>query len=1098
MEQKNKFDATPNISDLLEAYIENAKDIEGVVVGLAKSVDAISKKVDAKQFKKSSQQVKELLVGINDYMGLLGDVIQELSSPKNGIKFDDDFAKAMLGIDKKLQEDAAKATNDKQKDTLEEMMRITKSSSIPQQILAFSSVIGELFKSFDKIGSFVANPKSLVLFEMNMKLMRKNLIKVINVISDTLKNLDSSQIKDALSYLVAEPDSIKTTITNLENEQSKEKLTENITESTKGRQGLMDVILGIMNVFQLMNSLQFPSILKFKIRLGRNMRQLSMLWDSMSDFISGNEFDSKKMTEINKVFETLPELYITIQSITEKINEIGTPKNKRRANRAKTVIDLIFGVNTKGGSILVTIGEAVSTKEFNAFTSDDVLEKLKNFQANIKKIKDIAISISIIGLLAAPMLLGIVGLAVLQGALKVLFWMFNKETLEKVSESEQAITKIALIAVLLSTSVMILALTGQLVSESIDDFAMVVLYLITVTIMFSIIGLIVNLMDEINVTQSVLWIAGTLGLLSLTVIILVLSGKLIEEEWDSIWKVLAFLGALTVAFVILAVVSKFIQEGSKSMIMIAASVAILSAVVYILIGASYLVQEQWTPILQVLALMGILVAAVIGVAYAGTLVTAGAAVLMALGASMTILVVSLIILVNAVEKVQKLGIKDTEEAKEIMKIPIAIIWGAVEYASHLKTELIIKGTAKIMALGAVSFAISNMADTIQKFAELRIPIKFDKFGRPVAFKPMTKDEFNAATENIKTILTTIISTIGSDELKDNLNNLNKKAAKNIGLIMDNTAGVVNLIDAIEKAVKFDDETIEKGVGNLQELISAYLTTLQRLFVGDGELVEKSWFGKRSFKLEITKPPMIDASKLKTSIKTLKDLQKTLDPVNALMSSIDQMSKPTEDTASNIGKIVQAYAIGILGDGTNKNKGLQIDAKSYEKVNVLRKLVTEQERIANIKPDNFQKNTENFVKFVDKANSIDTNKIRSIRDMFEQMAHFSESVAGDFDKLADVLSEKLVDILEKLHGTLKSISESEPANSFTSTTETTNKTTVETKQEQSDANKQEQERIKTLENQKAQDIRDINNAITEITELLKQVKNNTEKRKGFEF
>ena len=41
-------------------------------------------------------------------------------------------------------------------------------------------------------------------------------------------------------------------------------------------------------------------------------------------------------------------------------------------------------------------------------------------------------------------------------------------------------------------------------------------------------------------------------------------------------------------------------------------------------------------------------------------------------------------------------------------------------------------------------------------------------------------------------------------------------------------------------------------------------------------------------------------------------------------------------------------------------------------------------------------------------------------MFEQMAEFSKSVHGDFDRLADVLSEKLCDVLEKLQKTLDDI------------------------------------------------------------------------------
>jgi Icc-related predicted phosphoesterase len=87
---------------------------------------------------------------------------------------------------------------------------------------------------------------------------------------------------------------------------------------------------------------------------------------------------------------------------------------------------------------------------------------------------------------------------------------------------------------------------------------------------------------------------------------------------------------------------------------------------------------------------------------------------------------------------------------------------------------------------------------------------------------------------------------------------------------------------------------------------------------------------------------------------------------------------------------------------------------------LRFLIDQQERLSKFNTASLQKNTDNFVKFIDKANSIDVDKIKTVRDMFEQMSRFSESVNGNFEKLSEVLSEKLVDILEKLHITLQDL------------------------------------------------------------------------------
>jgi hypothetical protein len=118
-----------------------------------------------------------------------------------------------------------------------------------------------------------------------------------------------------------------------------------------------------------------------------------------------------------------------------------------------------------------------------------------------------------------------------------------------------------------------------------------------------------------------------------------------------------------------------------------------------------------------------------------------------------------------------------------------------------------------------------------------------------------------------------------------------------------------------------------------------------------------------------------------------------------------------------------------------NTGIVVDYYNYlvrEKINriatkvkekkfqVLSTIIDEQERFANINTQQLQQNTDNFVRFVDRANSIDVEKIKTVRDLFKEMTGFSKSIRGDLGKLADILSEKLVDVLEKLNDTIKEI------------------------------------------------------------------------------
>ena len=63
--------------------------------------------------------------------------------------------------------------------------------------------------------------------------------------------------------------------------------------------------------------------------------------------------------------------------------------------------------------------------------------------------------------------------------------------------------------------------------------------------------------------------------------------------------------------------------------------------------------------------------------------------------------------------------------------------------------------------------------------------------------------------------------------------------------------------------------------------------------------------------------------------------------------------------------------------------------------------------------NVTKSLNECGKFVQKINSIEVNKIKYTAEMFKRMAEFSNSIRGNFDKLAEALGEKLLPVLEEL-------------------------------------------------------------------------------------
>lgn len=77
------------------------------------------------------------------------------------------------------------------------------------------------------------------------------------------------------------------------------------------------------------------------------------------------------------------------------------------------------------------------------------------------------------------------------------------------------------------------------------------------------------------------------------------------------------------------------------------------------------------------------------------------------------------------------------------------------------------------------------------------------------------------------------------------------------------------------------------------------------------------------------------------------------------------------------------------------------------------LNTSIDSVGKINSKQFESNIDNYVRFVDKVNTVEVSKLEKSAQMFQQMANFSNSIKGNFEKLAESLSEDLMPILEEL-------------------------------------------------------------------------------------
>ena len=229
--------------------------------------------------------------------------------------------------------------------------------------------------------------------------------------------------------------------------------------------------------------------------------------------------------------------------------------------------------------------------------------------------------------------------------------------------------------------------------------------------------------------------------------------------------------------------------------------------------------------------------------------------------------------------------------------------------------------------------------------------------------------------------------------------------------------------------------------------------------------------------------------LETVMSSCSGLKNLVDVIKEV-SNYDNAKIITE--VGKVGTFVTEY-ISVYSKITGEN-GIKSNKVSEERFEMFKDFVEETKKFTSIKSDVLKANVDSFTTFVDKANSIDTNKIKTVKDMFAEMAELSKSLKGDFDKLADVLSDKLVVVLEKLQETISGIPTNVSVSQNTGSQNNSTNTLVPNTQSK------QQTQVSTVQPQNNDKINknvvEIKDSIDDMIALLTSVKNNTEYYSGY--
>jgi hypothetical protein len=387
---------------------------------------------------------------------------------------------------------------------------------------------------------------------------------------------------------------------------------------------------------------------------------------------------------------------------------------------------------------------------------------------------------------------------------------------------------------------------------------------------------------------------------------------------------------------------------------------------------------------------------------------------------------------------------------KIFKWTISIPYPTIVDKAEVDMGKLKGALAKMEELSKTIAPMKNLSQSIQEFGKMdfkdispilqKIKNCVKEYVEIIGSLTLDTNFLRTKAEEINLLITTV------DPLKAFIKKvaeikLDNKEADRIITTLINTRIIVYLYVSTLLSVIIDQETILDKIISIDWLtysvdyVERYINRMKDLVYADEEYVITRTAILNTWRINCLYIDFLFSFWFKQ-----RALERQLRYIDYLTYSIDYYIKPyinkvkeldfsdsererVNTSILNTGRIIDSYNYLIsekINNISNVRRG---------KFGILSSIIDEQQRFANINTEHIQQNTDNFVRFIDKANSIDVEKIRTVRDLFAEMTEFSRSVKGNFEKLADVLSEKLVKVLEKLSDTMQGINEESSSSEF---------------------------------------------------------------------
>lgn len=942
--------------------------------------------------------------------------------------------------------------------------------TIVDSIMQIPNIINSVFSVVDKLKTMKLGFNQIINFRKNINILKSLVGELLKELMSAFSDLATDKAMDViLGKLVKQPDKTLTEINKdvlQDGEYSIYDKTKTNTLVEQGQLGLLDVFEKTFSLIGLLNNLKVPNLIKLKIQIQKIKLTLSIVLLDLLNFtneiatskntknlqklgllIAGDGNDNSK-SGLLKIVQKLTLLLEFIKQI--KYNAVDYLLNKFALKRLKNTVGKIVNL--------------LNSKTFDKLNDKDFSKRLILIKNNIDSFTEIfqtLAKLSIYSLIyisfSHVIIKGVEHLGKLITSINKNLGKKNIKEINIFDDLSDIIDKLYNIEKQLVLSIIIapLAIIGMLTT---------LLFVGSLILFIKAINWLSKYIDNISekASSSILkmnLIFGSIIVVCATILTLALIAPLITNIISL--QLLGFIGLLFGFLVLTAgltfVLSKITQPAVKESIkfaintvIITGSLIIVSSMMLILAIIANKFDEMnagWSITKLILGLVGIIVAiGAIGVALSAISPIVGAAVF---GLAMVVVLVGML-----------LGITTMLDKLSNIKLNIG------EYKENSDNKVgngtgIIGNVSKIMFTINYVISIIGKSDlTISKRNTIRTGKKVLRQVKRVVKQIIDIADNLNSLQKIKlnkNIIFTNVSSIFTfvKELDIKINDFLSNKTKTNGInpisdsILDNAKSRKKEMKATNKLLN----KVEKVITNLNEIGQA-LSSIQKLkltneFKANIENNIKEIFGfidyldktikdnllnnyvnssNAGINISLTKKELRQSnkklSKLENTILTIKDIGDALNTLKDLKIS-DKDGKIKEIIKNNI-----TYALDTVKEISeivlNKSGDVNFNENTLKKVNPLIKYINSLndgfKDMGNVDSTKVKTTLDNYIKFVDKINTIEVEKVQTTANMFKQMSEFSNSIKGDFDKLTEALSDNLLPVLTELKEVMNDIPE----------------------------------------------------------------------------